>query len=502
MSALSLGNEICRSLPPLPTSLKKWVKDAFRPGIRVAALSIPRGNAKTFLAGRVAAMFLDPSFFLKEEVRALGFKRENETIIVSGSLDQCRTLFSFIREALREQNLEQDFIFSDSSQRLQIKHKRLPIKLRAISSSGKRSMGLSTFNLILLDEPASMKENDGRLLYDGVRQSLGKRPGQRLLILGTLAPSEPASWWPSLVSAGSDKALGVHVTSIQAEPEEDWKEWATVKRCNPFMQINRNLQKVIRAEWKEALKNPAMEKSFQAYRLNRHVEVKHEMLVRLEDWEHVEVRDVPERDGKPIVAIDLGAHRSWSAAWILYKNGRSECYALAGGIPDLTAREKADSVPAGLYQRLHDEGVLLIDAGYRMARPLVLVNHLRALEIEPVAVYADRFLIEGLQDVVPKHWNVIERKTRWSEATEDITGFRRLVGDGPLSIVPECRTLAKFALSQAVVLEDEGNLRISKRRKWKSRDDVAVCATLAGGALVRHLAKPQPEPLRHVVVNV
>ena len=89
-----------------------------------------------------------------------------------------------------------------------------------------------------------------------------------------------------------------------------------------------------------------------------------------------------------------------------------------------------------------------------------------------------------LLDVLPSGLAIDRRrKTRWSEATEDVTGLRRLIADGPLSIVQECRTLARFALSQAiVVLEDEGNLRVSKRRKWKSRDDVAICATLAGGA--------------------
>ena len=224
------------------------------------------------------------------------------------------------------------------------------------------------------------------------------------------------------------------------------------------------------------------------------------MLCRVEDWQVVESRPVPPREGKPIVGLDLGSNRSWSAIWALWKNGRSECYALCGGIPDLEKREKQDSVPKGLYVKLKQEGVLLIDEGLRVARPQTLLDKMILLGIEPEVIYADRFLMNTLLDVLPTGWKLLERKTRWSEATEDVTGLRKLIADGPLSIVPQCRTLAKFSLSQAIVIEDDGNLRVSKRRKWKSRDDVGICATLAGGALSRFLArKPKQTGFRYVV---
>ena len=149
---------------------------------------------------------------------------------------------------------------------------------------------------------------------------------------------------------------------------------------------------------------------------------------------------------------------------------------------------------------MKQEGVLLIDEDLRVARPQTLLDKMVVLGIEPEIIYADRFLMNTLLDVLPSGWKLLERKTRWSEGTEDVTGLRRLISDGPLSIVPECRTLARFALSQAIVIEDDGNLRVSKRRKWKSRDDVAICATLAGGALARHLArKPKASGFRYVV---
>ena len=100
-------------------------------------------------------------------------------------------------------------------------------------------------------------------------------------------------------------------------------------------------------EWEEAKANPYMKASFEAFRLNRLVETREEMLCRVEDWQVVESRTVPPREGKPIVGLDLGSNRSWSAIWALWPNGRSECYALCGGIPNLEKREKQELCTKG-----------------------------------------------------------------------------------------------------------------------------------------------------------
>ena len=487
---MTLAQDIMKALPKLPTTLKRWVKGAFGKSIRIAALSMPRGNAKSFLCARIAALFLEPHFKL-----GVG---PNEVVIVSGSLEQSRIIFSFIKEALAGR--EKEFRFCDSSQRLEVVNKATGSRVRAISSSAKRAMGLATFQLIIGDEPAAWEDRDGRLMFDALRQALGKRKDQRLLLIGTLAPSEPGTWWPELIKAGTNKQTGVFVTCIKADEEEDWEDWETVKKANPMFKLNRTLRDTVYKEWKEAQQNPYLKPSFEAYRLNRLVETREEMLCRVEAWQEVENRPVPPREGKPILGLDLGAFRSWSAIWALWPNGRSECFAMCGSIPSLEEREKQDAVPRGLYEKLRQEGTLLIDDGVRVARPSTLIDKLIVLGIEPEVIYCDRFLLETLLDVLPANWNLIERKTRWSEATEDISGFRRLIADGPLSIVEQCRTLAKFALSQAVVLEDEGNLRVSKKRKWKSRDDVAICGTLAGGALARQLArKPKVTSYRLLV---
>ena len=237
-----------------------------------------------------------------------------------------------------------------------------------------------------------------------------------------------------------------------------------------------------------ARRNPTMRTAFEAYRLNRAVAVYSEVLVTVEAWQRVEGREVPLREGRPIVGLDLGAERSWSAAWALWRNGRSECYALCPGIPDLSERERQDAMPQGLYRKLQRDGALLVDEGLRVSRPSVLIDYLLGVGIIPAVICCDRFILGTLQDVVAGRWPVNPRVTRWSEATEDISGFRKLVADGPLSIAKECRALAAVSLSQATVAsDDQGSVRLQKRRHGRSRDDVAVAGVLAAGALVRDL---------------
>ena len=454
-------------------------------------LSCPRGNAKTQLAARLAALSISPGSPL--------FESGIEVLAVSASLEQSRVLLSFVREALGVRG-EVDYRWLDSGQRLAVTHKATGTKLRVLSSSARRAMGLAQFSTIFADEPGSWEARGGRLMFDALRQSLGKRQAQRLVLIGTRAPAEPGSWWPSLLDSGSGP--GRHVTVLAAPPEEPWDAWPTIRKCNPMVNSSASLRATLLRERDEARVSDTLRRSFEAFRLNRMVDVSNEVLVEADAWQRVEARDVPPRVGRPIVGLDLGAERSWSAAWCLWQNGRSECYALAPGIPDLAERERQDAMPRGLYRRLADDGVLLVDEGLRVSRPVVLVDHLVGRGIVPQVLFCDRFMLGTLQDVVAGRWPVVSRVTRWSEATEDIAAFRRLAADGPLSITKECRALARVGLSEASVQsDDQGSVRLVKRRAARSRDDVAVAAVLAAGALVRALGRPQRRRRRTALVG-
>lgn len=486
---MALGAEIVRWIRKRTTLLPfhaKWVKASFHPEAQVSALSLPRGNAKTWLYGWLGACALTPGSPLwREGVEVLG---------VSASFEQSRVMMNFLRESL-EGNGEV-YRSLDSGQRLALTHSATGTKMRILSSSGKRAMGLSQFHTILADEPGAWEARGGALMWDALRTSLGKLTEQRLLLIGTRAPSEPDGWWPGLLDAGSGH--GTHVEVLSAPDEEPWDSWNTIRRVNPLANVNGNLRKTILRERDDARRNPALRPAFEAYRLNRQVDVHRDVLLPADTWRRVEAREVPPREGKPILGLDLGSERSWSGAWALWPNGRSECYALAPGIPDLDEREKQDAMPRGLYRRLYDDGVLLVDEGLRVSRPETLINHLLGIGINPAKVLCDRFCLGALQDATDGRWPIVPRVTRWSEATEDITSFRKLAEDGPLAIAPECRALARVSLSQASVkADDQGSLRLEKKRHGRSRDDVAVASTLAAGSLVREMSRPKKPAWRY-----
>ena len=236
---------------------------------------------------------------------------------------------------------------------------------------------------------------------------------------------------------------------------------------------------------------------FLSYRLNVPSRDESEVLLTTADWEQVTSRKAGEAEGRPVVALDLGGGRAWSAAVAWWRSGRVEAFALAPGIPDLDAQEKRDRVPAGTYTRLADAGVLQTDGERRVPRPEALMGHI--LSWRPEVIICDRFRLPELQDCrVPVP--IIPRVTRWSEAAEDIRALRKYALDGPMSVAPRSRALIEASLAVAEVKnDDQGSTRLVKRdpSSNSARDDVAAALTLAAGAVSRW-----PAPRRPVYLGV
>ena len=468
---------------------QRYLRGALHPDTLISALSVPRGQAKSWLIGNLMAAALNPGSPL--------FEPGIEDVCVSGSLDQSRVMVQFLRQHLEAQGRD-DWVFIDSSQRIAVRHKDSNTRMRVLSSSGKRALGLANFRRIYADEPAAWDDRGGTLLWNALRTSLGKTAGQSVHLIGTLCPSVPGNWWPELVAGGSGP--GKFVMSLTAAPGEPWDAWQTIRKVNPMTFCNPHLRKVILLERDDARKRESLRPSFEAFRLNRHIDVSHELLVPLETLRNVERREVPEREGRPILGLDVGSERSWTAAWAMFENGRSEVWAIAPGIPDLHTRERQDAIPSGLYSRLVETGRLLVDEGRHVARPKILIKHLQLQGITPRMILCDRFMLTKLRDVV-QHWAPITPRTgKWSESTEDICSFRELAQDGPLMIEKTSRPLVRLGLSQGTVQGDrKGNLELVKRRGHRSRDDVAIAGTLAAGELVRTRGRYQGEYLGLVV---
>ena len=455
---------------------RRFLRGALAEGVEVAALSLPRGNGKSWLSAHILTRCLTPTDPL--------FHPGKEYLLCAASLEQARIIFRFIRATIEPSDPQKHYRWIDSTAKVGVTHVPTNTRLRAMSSNGKTAMGIVDCPLLVADEPGAWEVTGGTLMADAIETSLGK-PGSdmKVVYIGTLAPAENG-WWHDLIKAGSKD--GVYVQALQGDPEK-WDQWKEIKRCNPLTKISAAFRKRLLLERNEARGDSRLKARFLSYRLNVPSQDDERMLVDADDFKVMMNRETPEREGQPIVAIDLGGGRSWSAATAIWENGRVECLALAPGLPDLAGQEKRDHVAKGLYQRLCDKGLLTVDEGLRQQRPIALWDAVTEAWGYPCLVICDRFRLGELQDAIGNDAPVEPRVTQWSESSFDIRALRRGIGDGPFKVSEESQPLMIASLAVAHVKSDDaGNVRLVKRGSNNtSRDDVAAAFTLAAGAWER-----------------
>lgn len=470
---------------------RRFVKKATAPDTRTAALSIPRGNGKSRLLGHLAKRVLTPD--------DPQFLAGTESVLAGYSLEQCRIVARFARAELEASGRIREYGFSDSYSRVEIVHKPTRTKLRAVGSSGKGVMGLVDSNVAILDEPGTYERAGGILLWDAIKTAQGK-PGckLRVWIIGTLAPAVDG-WWPDLVKGGSHGST--YVQSLVGIPTK-WNQWREILRVNPLAKHFPELASALREEREEARRDTRLKARFLSYRLNCPAGDEAVVLLTVPDWERALAREVPARQGRPIVGVDLGGGRAWSAAVAIWQNGRVEACAITPGLPSIEEQEKRDRVAAGTYRKLVETGVLRVAEGLRVPTPEMLANQIANAWGPPAAIICDRFRLPDLQDAAGNLCPIEPRMTRWSAASEDIRALRKIALDGPLSVEAESRLLLTASLSVAMVKnDDQGSTRLVKRgANNEARDDVAVALTLAAGGWMRAEKRPAPR-LRSVVVG-
>ena len=159
---------------------KQFVRRALAPGIDVAALSIPRGNGKSWLA----------RFTYSRGVSPLGIPFTSagaEYLLCAASIEQARLVYRFIRAELEPKG---GYSLIDSTTRIGITHRASNTRLRVLSSNGKTAMGIVNCPLLVADEPGSWEVVGGQLMNDAITTALGKpNSPMRAVFIGTLAPS-------------------------------------------------------------------------------------------------------------------------------------------------------------------------------------------------------------------------------------------------------------------------------------------------------------------------
>ena len=456
----------------------KFLKAATDPGVHLAALSLPRGNGKSRLAAFLVERLLTPTDAL--------FRPGSESVLCAASIEQARIVFRFARAELEPSG---QYRFIDSATRCAILHKASNTRLRVIGSNGKTAFGLVGTPWAICDEPGSWEVTGGALLHDAIETSKGK-PGSplRSLYIGTIAPSM-SGWWADLATSKSGK--GRVVMTMQGS-RETWDQWRTVARANPLTKIAPEFRKQLRAELKAAKADSRLKARFLSYRLNLPSADESTMLLSVDDFERMAERDVAAAVGRPIVAVDLGGGRAWSAAVAVWQSGRIEAIAIAPGVPGIEAQEDRDQVPRGVYGRLIETGRLRLAHGRRVQPPAALMEAITDLWGGPELIVCDRFRLGELQDCA-NGTPIVPRVSRWSESSFDIRALRQLAVDGPFTIAPDSRPLLAASLAVCMVRnDDQGNVRVVKKgSNNQCRDDVAAALVLAAGVYQRSRSQPK-----------
>ena len=153
---------------------------------------------------------------------------------------------------------------------------------------------------------------------------------------------------------------------------ETWDQWQTIRKANPLTAISPEFRKQLLEERDAARDDLRLKARFLSYRLNVPTADESEVLLTVEDFKLATARTVAPATGQPIVGVDLGQNRSWTAAVAIWETGRIEAMAIAPGIPTLEEQERRDTVPHGTYQKLHDQGLLDVADGLRVPPPAAL----------------------------------------------------------------------------------------------------------------------------------
>ena len=454
----------------------------------VVVLSTPRAQGKSTLAAELCRRALTPG----DTLHVAG----SESLLVASTIAQSRkTCFKLLRRAIEGGESPGDYSISESVNGCHVRHRASNTRVSVVAGSAKATLGLVGCPLVVMDEPGAYELEAGAALWDAVDTALGKPESPlRVFIIGHLAPRATSAghWYFDLVHAGTTGRT--HVQLIQGRRER-WDQASEVRRCSPLSWDFPASRRKLFEQRDRARSDSARLSAFLAYRLNLPERDAASVLLTVLDWLKVRARPVSDPEGLPVIGIDMGESRAWSACVAVWPSGRTEAAAIAPGIPSLSEQERRDGVPRNTYQRLADGGALRVAEGLHVPTAGMMADLVRS-RWKPRAMVADRRRIQELWDAkLP----VEARVTRWFEGSSDIRALRKAARDGALSVVPEACDLLEASLSVATVKDDgEGNMRLVKRgTNNQSRDDVAAAWTLAVGAVSR---LPRARRLYHGVV--
>ena len=365
-----------------------------------------------------------------------------------------------------------DLRWRDSSSGIGVRHLPTASECRILAASSRSLLGYGANSAVIVFDEVAAAGAKGRAVFDALITGLGKRPGQRLIALGTRSPSGPLDWWPKWLSSTADQPR-THIAVLEGDAE-NWRDPGEAVKANPLA-AGEPLRSVLGRERAEAESDPSALARYRAYRLNHASDPAAARVFSASELATVCARPAPPREGAPILSLDTGGFLSWSSGCAIWPDSsRIELWALSGPGASVTLNE-GDGLFIGPSEVPPVEAILSRVADFPEPPSLVVGDPHRFAELQEWA------RSRGIRCAL--------RGGRSSNLVGDVQAARRLLLDdgGAFALGAP---LLQLAASEVSLTGDGRGLR----KTGQGRDDPLRALLLCAGA-----AQPQAAPLAGVV---
>ena len=447
---------------------RRFVTGAMQPGIREAGLSVARKNGKS---GLIAALLL-------------------AHLVGPMNSPRWRGVVSSLTGALAGELRDAIAATAEVSDLVGVRVYRSPLPGRIEGLQGARLDFLAAdrgtghgvgADLAVIDEAGLLQETQ-RELWAAMLSSTSARDGRLLAI-----------------SIRGDGPMFRELADRAGDAGVVWQEHAPPVGCalddvaawhlaNPGLSSGIKSLSYMEDAARRAIANQSDAGLFRAFDLNQPQAPTREMIVSVGDWSGVVVQDqdLPPRDGRVVVGVDLGGSSSMTAAVAVWPGtGRVEVWAAFPDTPDLMTRGRADDV-GRLYLDMERRGELRVYAGRVTPVDRFLLDVARDLAGQQVlACGADRFRKSETQQVLQEaglDWAMEWRgqgASSTADGSHDIRALQRVVLDGQIR-TRESLVLASAIASSSISRDALGNPRLDKARS-RGRIDALSALVIAAG---------------------
>ena len=475
-------------------------------------LKVPPGHprsGKPFHLPPYGVDFISDALSHRESLLCLGRKNAKSAVVAAFLLARLAGplrydgyrggVASLSKEKAGELKMQMEQIAKASGLEGEIRFWRSPAPGRVTSSTGAvdilsadRSAGhASGFDDAICDEIGLFPAN-ARGLVAGMRSSISARNG-RFIALSVWGDSP---FVPEIVARRNDPAVAVHLYRAAENSDlDDPKAWAA---ANPGIAAGIKSIEYMSDEARRVLATPADQADFRAYDLNLPGTPSTEMICSVADWKECLCPDddLPPREGRCFVGIDLGGSSSMTSLVAVWENGRMETWGAFPDTPISLAKRGAADGCANLYERAHELGELSTYAGRVVPSGEFIKDCADRLEGCDIMVAGfDRYRkAEALQamDEAGLHWPIELRGAGASAVADgsfDVRSFQKSVLRRELRV--RRGLLLTSAIAESEIDRDaRGNPALSKRKANARIDALSACVIACG---LREKAKSIPK---------